>query len=545
MRHTILIFFNYFRLHSIKLYWIFATIFSVNLLISLQTEIFRSYSILTAVSSAVTILLIAVPVFRNLFSGLSVLLPSYFGMSAGLAAMSLAQYKTDSLMLYGILFTINGLVYPVHIFIHYHRKRNLFRAIFDHTDSCAAGVFTGTVLIASLLPFNGKSFEVHGIFCMISMFFSLTASLLIFPHILKKIMPASAGSSRNNTFSLIIGLMLIIAALFIPVFAGKNLPETTDFSSYIFNVYDYFPVTVNLFINAAAVSGSILIVIFLAFGAFRPVLSVFLSAGIYTAVMLFFTSRIKIFILPVFVPITVFTIQLIIISVQTARDHLILKNNYSDTGKTAVWFLEILLFPFLLFYFSMHCGLLTSILYSLICIIISTIEIIFLTPLITGFLCRTETVIHPGQPLSRYKAYKLAARSFMGFGPELRIRFSVKNRVENFYARLHELAAQDAVITDLGAGYGFVSLMLYAMSPQRKITAVEYSPDLLLNISLNPLAERFTCINADAAQYMPGPSDFIICMDVLQYIPGCDHYRIISRCCQALNPGGIFYLRTV
>lgn len=79
-----------------------------------------------------------------------------------------------------------------------------------------------------------------------------------------------------------------------------------------------------------------------------------------------------------------------------------------------------------------------------------------------------------------------------------------------------ELPAGPALILDLGAGSGLLSLMAAQRCPQASVSAVEIDPcacvDAKANADASPFADRIEVVCADAALYRPAYAlDAIIC----------------------------------
>ncbi|MEE4198151.1 MAG: MMPL family transporter [Bacteroidales bacterium] len=135
-------------------------------------------------------------------------------------------------------------------------------------------------------------------------------------------------------------------------------------------------------------------------------------------------------------------------------------------------------------------------------------------------------------------------KNYIYKGPVLEWYLRVKLRLENNYELFNSLIPRDATIYDIGCGYGFLSYMLYFVSEERKITGVDYDCEKINvanHCNLKSDAIQFEC--ADVTLYDFKPADVFVLSDVLHYIPKDQQEKIMEKCIENLNQGGMIIIR--
>jgi len=135
-------------------------------------------------------------------------------------------------------------------------------------------------------------------------------------------------------------------------------------------------------------------------------------------------------------------------------------------------------------------------------------------------------------------------RNYIYKGPVLEWYFKVKFRMEDRYRLFDSLIPRDAVIYDLGCGYGFLSLMLGMIAPQRKITAVDFDSEkiaLAQNSAIRSDNLEFHC--ADVTRFPLHNADIFVILDTLHYFSEEKQQALINDCITHLNPGGKLIIR--
>ena len=99
-------------------------------------------------------------------------------------------------------------------------------------------------------------------------------------------------------------------------------------------------------------------------------------------------------------------------------------------------------------------------------------------------------------------------------------------------------------VVDLGAGMGLLAALLHARSPQTLIRCVEWDgPKAEVAKTLLSGIFEVSVIQGDARTVDLGAPDTICLFDVLHYSPIDEQKAWLSRCAQALGPGGLLLIR--
>jgi 1-acyl-sn-glycerol-3-phosphate acyltransferase len=134
--------------------------------------------------------------------------------------------------------------------------------------------------------------------------------------------------------------------------------------------------------------------------------------------------------------------------------------------------------------------------------------------------------------------------SYLYKGPILEWYLRIKIRLERNYEVFHEHLPRQGNILDLGCGYGFLCYMLYFLSSGRKITGVDYDEEKIDTATHNYLrTERIEFRCGDVTQFQFAKYDGIVISDVLHYLTPGDQEKLLVRCFDALNPGGVLMVR--
>jgi uncharacterized protein len=139
---------------------------------------------------------------------------------------------------------------------------------------------------------------------------------------------------------------------------------------------------------------------------------------------------------------------------------------------------------------------------------------------------------------------KKVIRNYIYKGPVLEWYTRIKLSLEGNYKRINSYVPREAVIMDIGCGYGYLSYLLSFVSSKRKITGIDFDADKigLANhcISKNDGIEFVT---ADAAEYNYKPADIFILSDILHYLPFEKQEKLLEKCISKLNSGGKIIIR--
>ncbi len=135
-------------------------------------------------------------------------------------------------------------------------------------------------------------------------------------------------------------------------------------------------------------------------------------------------------------------------------------------------------------------------------------------------------------------------QSYIYKGPVLEWYLRVKIRLEHNYNFFNNTISRDAVICDIGCGYGFMSAMLKLVAPERQIFAIDYDAqkvELAKQAHLNK--EGLNFISGDILNVEIPKADAIILADVLHYMPEKQQESCIKKCMASLNENGQIIIR--
>jgi 2-polyprenyl-3-methyl-5-hydroxy-6-metoxy-1,4-benzoquinol methylase len=116
--------------------------------------------------------------------------------------------------------------------------------------------------------------------------------------------------------------------------------------------------------------------------------------------------------------------------------------------------------------------------------------------------------------------------------------------MEGNYLQFENWIAEEATVTDLGCGYGFLDYMLAFRSEKRRITGIDYDEEKIVvanhNFSKNAQIQ-FIC--ADISTYVFDYSDVFILNDILHYLSKEKQEIVLSECIKKLNENGKIIIR--
>lgn len=146
-------------------------------------------------------------------------------------------------------------------------------------------------------------------------------------------------------------------------------------------------------------------------------------------------------------------------------------------------------------------------------------------------------------PDNKWFRYALM-RNYIYKGPVLEWYMRIKSRMENNYKYHDSVIPKDAIVTDLGCGYGPLSFMLKLTSPERDILGIDYDEekiDVACNSWIKSLGLTFQC--ADITEIPLRPSHVFVINDVLHYLSKDKQLKLLEDCCQSLLPNGFIIIR--
>lgn len=129
-------------------------------------------------------------------------------------------------------------------------------------------------------------------------------------------------------------------------------------------------------------------------------------------------------------------------------------------------------------------------------------------------------------------------------GPVTEWYMRIKLRMEDYYARFDAILPRSGQITDIGCGMGALCEMMSMLSPDRKVTGIDYDEDKIAvaaNIRIAGTNTEYIC--ADAASSSLPASDAFILNDMLHYLSPDAQDRLVAACAANLAPGGMIVIR--
>lgn len=146
-------------------------------------------------------------------------------------------------------------------------------------------------------------------------------------------------------------------------------------------------------------------------------------------------------------------------------------------------------------------------------------------------------------PQNHFFYYAVLA-NYIYKGPVLEWYMRIKMKMEKSYRSFHEIIPLDASITDIGCGYGPLCYMLGALSKKRVILGIDYDNEKI-EIASNGYSVNagISFKNANATECELTASDVFILNDMLHYLPLCDQEKLLTRCVERLNDGGMVIVR--
>ena len=136
-------------------------------------------------------------------------------------------------------------------------------------------------------------------------------------------------------------------------------------------------------------------------------------------------------------------------------------------------------------------------------------------------------------------------KNYIFKGPVIEWYVRIKSRIDGWYALWDTLIPRDAVITDVGCGYGQMSFMLSLLGPSRKVHGIDYDRDKIDLAANSFLIHRgnisFEC--ADMTTCVMPQSDVFLFNDSLHYVDEMSQEKVLENCLAVLNPGGMLIVR--
>lgn len=135
-------------------------------------------------------------------------------------------------------------------------------------------------------------------------------------------------------------------------------------------------------------------------------------------------------------------------------------------------------------------------------------------------------------------------KNYIYKGPVEEWYVRVKLKMENYYAYFDRLIPREAMITDIGCGFGMLGYMSVMLSDRRQMLGIDYDEDKIA-VAAHGFArnERIRFVCADALNYEFPDSDVFVLSDVLHYIDAESQRKLLHRCASRLREEGIILVR--
>ena len=120
----------------------------------------------------------------------------------------------------------------------------------------------------------------------------------------------------------------------------------------------------------------------------------------------------------------------------------------------------------------------------------------------------------------------------------------VKMKVANSYTELLSHVPANQTIYDIGCGYGYISLLLHQINPNRNIIGVDFDEEKI-QVAQN-LSSKNECLEfyqADARTFDITKNASFIISDVLHYIKKEEQYELLNKCITHLDEAGVIIIR--
>lgn len=135
-------------------------------------------------------------------------------------------------------------------------------------------------------------------------------------------------------------------------------------------------------------------------------------------------------------------------------------------------------------------------------------------------------------------------KNYIYKGPVLEWYVKTKLLLENNYRVFNDLIPKNAVICDLGCGFGYIPYLLSMCSENRRICAIDYDEEkITLAENCFSKNQNIRFIKADIAEYELQNSDVFLISDMLHYLPDSLQKKVLNKCLDKLNQNGMIIIR--
>ncbi len=135
-------------------------------------------------------------------------------------------------------------------------------------------------------------------------------------------------------------------------------------------------------------------------------------------------------------------------------------------------------------------------------------------------------------------------KNYIYKGPVLEWYMRIKCSIDGYYDMWDKIIPRNATVTDIGCGYGQMCFMLGLLSPERKVTGIDYDYDKIGMASHSFLCKQNVSFKCADMRIVDIPvSDAILFNDSLHYVDKASQLNILARSVSSLREGGIIIVR--
>ena len=129
-------------------------------------------------------------------------------------------------------------------------------------------------------------------------------------------------------------------------------------------------------------------------------------------------------------------------------------------------------------------------------------------------------------------------------GPIMEWQLKLKLLLEKNYQFFHELMPRKGKMLAIGCGNGYMAYLLHFAAKEREFTGIDLDEDKI-ELASNCFSKdnNINFIFADALTFGYGHYDAITVAGVLRNMRPANQKRLIEKCINALNPGGMLIIR--
>ena len=129
-------------------------------------------------------------------------------------------------------------------------------------------------------------------------------------------------------------------------------------------------------------------------------------------------------------------------------------------------------------------------------------------------------------------------------GPVLEWYVKVKIKLENNFQFIHEQVPADAIIYDVGCGYGYIAMMLCLLEEGRQVVGIDYDEEkIAVANQCHDATKRIRFIAGDVSAFEFQRADVFLFGDVLHYLPAEQRDSVVNSAMKMLNTGGKIIIR--